>query len=141
MIYTETALATEGITKPAIINYFATINQAEFVKTASLFSDYGTLLAPFEKPIVGREKILAYLSKEAKGMKLLPQQGITESETELNCETYKILGKVKTALFSVNVAWYFTFNQDDQIATVQIKLLASLNELLNLQSEHAKQQR
>jgi len=137
MTYTETALVTEGITKPGIIDYFATINQAEFVKTASLFSDHGTLFAPFEKPIIGREKIAAYLSKEAKGMKLLPQQGIYETgaETESNCETYKILGKVKTALFSVNVAWYFTFNQDDQIATVQIKLLASPRELLNLQSK------
>jgi hypothetical protein len=137
MTYTETALVIEGITKVAIIDYFATINQAEFVNTASLFSEHGTLLAPFEKPIVGREKIAAYLSKEAKGMKLLPQQGICE--TESNCETYKILGKVKTALFSVNIAWYFTFNQDDQIATVQIKLLASPEELLSLQSEQAKQ--
>jgi hypothetical protein len=129
----KTALAIEGITKPAIINYFATINQAEFVKTASLFADHGTLLAPFVKPIVGRAKIAAYLSKEAQGMKLLPQQGICV--TELNCETYKILGKVKTALFSVNVSWYFTFSQDDQIATVQIKLLASPQELLNLKSK------
>ncbi|MEY2833972.1 MAG: hypothetical protein RLZZ574_3231 [Cyanobacteriota bacterium] len=136
MIYTD-ALAIEGITKPAIINYFATVNQAKFVKTASLFAENGSLLAPFEKPIVGKGKIAAYLSKEAKGMKLSPQQGIceTESATESNCETYKILGKVKTALFSVNVAWYFTFNQDDQIATVQIKLLASPQELLSLQSK------
>ena len=133
MTYTETALVIVGITKPAIIDYFATINQAEFVKTASLFADHGILLAPFEKPIVSRAKIEAYLSKEAKGMKLSPQQGIckTESATESNCETYKILGKVKTALFSVNVAWYFTFSQDDQIATVQIKLLASPQELLS----------
>jgi hypothetical protein len=66
MIYTD-ALAIEGISVPAIIDYFATINQAEFVKTASLFADCGTLLAPFTKPIVGRAKIAAYLSKEAKG--------------------------------------------------------------------------
>jgi Nuclear transport factor 2 (NTF2) domain len=132
MIYTD-ALAIEGITKPTIINYFATVNQAEYIKTASLFADHGTMLAPFEKPIVGRAEIAAYLSKEAKGMKLLPQQGICE--TEANCETYKILGKVKTTLFSVNVAWYFTFRQAEQIATVQIKLLASPQELLSLQSK------
>lgn len=137
MTYTETALVIEGLTKSAIINYFATVNQAEFVQTASLFAEHGSLLAPFEKPIVGRAKIAAYLNKEAKGMKLLPQQGIcaSESEIESNCETYKILGKVKTALFSVNVAWYFTLSQDDKIATVQIKLLASPQELLSLNSK------
>lgn len=133
MTYTETALVIEGITKSAIINYFATINQAEFVQTASLFTDQGTLLAPFEKPIVGRGKIAAYLSKEAKGMKLLPQQGICEIESDL--QKYKVLGKVKTALFSVNVAWYFTLSQEDKLATVQIKLLASPQELLSLQSK------
>jgi hypothetical protein len=145
MTYTEKTSVIEGINKPAIIDYFATINQAEFVKTASLFADQGTLLAPFEEPIVGRAAIAAYLSKEAKGMKLLPQRRIceTESETELetepNCERYKILGKVKTALFSVNVAWYFTLSQDAQIATVRIKLLASPQELLGLQAKQAKQ--
>jgi hypothetical protein len=133
MIYTETDLAIEGISKPTIINYFATVNQAKFVQTASLFSDQGTLLAPFEKPIVGRAKIAAYLSKEAKGMKLLPQQGICEIESDL--QKYKVLGKVKTALFSVNVAWYFTLSQEDKLATVQIKLLASPQELLSLQSK------
>lgn len=132
MIYTDT-LAIEGISKPAILNYFSTVNQEEFTQTASLFAEHGSLLAPFEKPIIGRVKIAAYLSKEAKGMKLLPQQGICETESDL--EKYKILGKVKTALFSVNVAWYFTFNQDEQIATVQIKLLASPQELLSLKSK------
>lgn len=137
MTYTENGLVIEEITKPTIIDYFVTINQAEFVKTASLFADQGTLLAPFEKPIVGRAAIAAYLSKEAKGIKLSPQQRIceTELETEPNCETYKILGKVKTALFSVNVAWYFTLSQEDKLATVQIKLLASPQELLSLQSK------
>lgn len=133
MTYTENALVIKGISAPAIIDYFATINQAEFIQTASLFTENGSLLAPLENPIVGREKIAAYLSKEAKGMKLLPQQGICEIESDL--QKYKVLGKVKTALFSVNVAWYFTLSQEDKLATVQIKLLASPQELLSLQSK------
>ncbi|NJK58744.1 MAG: hypothetical protein HC939_23570 [Pleurocapsa sp. SU_5_0] len=70
MTYTENTLVIKGISAPAIIDYFATINQAEFIQTASLFTENGSLLAPLENPIVGREKIAAYLSKEAKGMKL-----------------------------------------------------------------------
>jgi hypothetical protein len=129
----ETSFAITGITKPAIIDYFSTVNQAEFTKTAVLFAENGSLLAPFTKPITGRASITAYLTQEARGMKLLPQQGICE--TEATGEKYQIFGKVKTALFSVNVAWYFTFNPENQINTVQVKLLASPQELLSLQSK------
>jgi hypothetical protein len=129
----ETSLAIAGITKPAIIDYFATVNQAEFSKTAALFTEDGSLLAPFTKPIIGRASIIAYLTQEARGMKLLPQQGICETESDF--EKYQIFGKVKTALFSVNVAWYFTLNLENQISTVQVKLLASPQELLSLQSK------
>ena len=125
-------IAIEGIEESAIVNYFATINQEEFTETASLFAEDGKMLAPFEKPIVGREKIAAYLIKEATGMKLLPQQGIWETEEE---ERYKVLGKVRTSLFSVNVAWYFTLNSDSQLTSARIKLLASPQELLGLQNK------
>jgi Nuclear transport factor 2 (NTF2) domain len=133
MTYLETSLAAAGITKPAIVAYFTTINQAEFSKTTALFAENGSLLAPFTKPIIGRANITAYLTQEAGGMKLLPQQEICETESD--CEKYQIYGKVKTALFSVNVAWYFTFNPENQISTVQVKLLASPQELLSLQSK------
>ena len=129
---TEHSIAIEGIEESAIVNYFATINQEEFSQTASLFAEDGKMLAPLEKPIVGREKITAYLVKEATGMKLLPQQGILETE---ETERYKVLGKVSTSLFSVNVAWYFTLNQDSQITSARIKLLASPQELLSLQKK------
>jgi hypothetical protein len=127
----ETSLAIAGITKSAISDYFATVNQAEFSKTAALFAENGSLLAPFTKPIRGRASITAYLTQEARGMELLPQQGICETESAF--EQYQILGKVKTTLFSVNVAWYFTLNSESQISTVQVKLLASPQELLSLQ--------
>ena len=132
MTYTE-ALTIEGITQPAITNYFTTFNQAEFTQTASLFAEDGELIAPFEKPIIGRAKIAAYLDREAKGMTVLPKQGIYNSESDSN--SYKVVGKVKTSLFSVNVAWFFTLNSDSQIAIARIKLLASPQELLGLKSK------
>ena len=132
-IQAEHSIAIEGIEESAIVNYFATINQEEFTETASLFAEDGKMLAPLEKPIVGREKITAYLAKEATGMKLLPQQGILETEEET--ERYKVLGKVSTSLFSVNVAWYFTLNSDSQITSARIKLLASPQELLSLKNK------
>ena len=132
MTYTE-ALAIEGITQPAITNYFTTFNRSEFTQTASLFAEDGELIAPFEKPIIGREKIAAYLDREAKGMTVLPKQGIYDSESDSN--SYKVVGKVKTSLFSVNVAWFFTLNFDRQIAIAEIKLLASPQELLGLKSK------
>lgn len=140
MTYTETQTEhfakIEGIEEAVIVRYFATINQEGFEATAALFTEDGELLAPFEKPIVGRDAIAAYLSKEAKGMKLLPLQGIYESaEKENNLPTVKVTGKVKTSLFSVNVAWYFNLNTTQKITRVKIKLLASPQELLGLQQK------
>lgn len=132
MTYSESNQAIEGITEAAIVEYFATFNREAFTETASLFSETGELLAPFEKPIVGRDKIAVYLSQEAKGMTLLPKQGICEVS---NSTEYKVIGKVKTSLFTVNVAWYFILNSKQQISTAKIKLLASPQELLGLKSK------
>ena len=130
---TSESMVIEGISAPAITNYFLTINQEEFSETASLFAEDGEMLAPFEKPIVGKEKITSYLEKEATGMKLLPMQGICETEDDT--ERFKVLGKVRTSMFSVNVAWYFTLNAQGQLTSARIKLLASPQELLNLQNQ------
>jgi len=138
MTYTESALAVAGITETAIVDYFSTINRELYAETAALFTETGELLAPFEKPIVGRDKITAYLSQEAKGMTLLPKQGIRE--VEIDSTAYKVTGKVKTSLFSVNVAWYFTLNLERQITTARIKLLASPQELLGLKSKREGKQ-
>ena len=123
---------TSIIKESVIANYFATINQEDFEQTASLFSKDGTLLAPFEKPLVGKEAIALYLTKEAKGMKLFPLQEIEEA-TQEDYKKIKIVGKVQTPFFSVNVSWYFTLNQANQIAIAKIKLIASPQELLGLQ--------
>ncbi|MGL5076282.1 MAG: hypothetical protein ACRDBG_10685, partial [Waterburya sp.] len=79
MIYSEierdSTLTKEDNQKNLVIdNYFATINREDFEQTAALFAEDGKLLAPFEDPILGRDAIALYLHKEAKGMKLLPQQ-------------------------------------------------------------------
>ena len=131
---TEQPITINGIEESAITNYFATINQEKFDQTAALFAVDGELLAPFEQPIVGRKAIASYLSKEAKGMKLLPKQGKSElGENDL--EQIHVTGKVKTALFGVNVAWYFNLNQARQITSAKIKLLASPQELLGLKQK------
>lgn len=136
-IQTEDSPVIEGIEETAIAAYFTAINREDFTATAALFAEDGAMLAPFEKPIVGREKITAYLTKEATGMKLLPKIGVweTEEDTERYKKVKKVLGKVRTSLFSVNVAWYFTLNSEAQITSAKIKLLASPQELLNLQGK------
>ena len=131
------SMSIKGINEAAIVDYFSTFNQAAFTQTASLFAETGELLAPFENPIVGRDKIAAYLHKEAKGMSVLPKQGICESNA--NSKKYKVTGKVKTSLFTVNVAWYFILNANSQISTARIKLLASPQELLGLKSKKESQ--
>lgn len=130
-ISTDDNLVIDGIKELFIYNYFVTINREEFKQTATLFAEEGKLLAPFENPIIGRDAIALYLSREAKGMTLLPQQGIYEY-SEDDSEQIKVLGKVKTSLFTVNVAWFFNYNSQQQITTARIKLLASPQELLGL---------
>lgn len=133
-LQTNSVLTRESNSKSIIDNYFATINQEVFEQTAALFTEDGELLAPFEKPIIGRQAIALYLTKEAKGMKLLPQQAICESIAD-DLEKIKVTGKVKTSLFTVNVAWFFSVNSEKHITTAQIKLLASPQELLSLRGQ------
>ena len=132
---TESSIDIEHIAEASIINYFATIDREEFGETAALFAEDGIMLAPFESPIVGREAIALYLAKEAKGMNLLPKEGVYQP-TEDNSFQIMVRGKVQTSLFSVNVAWYFNLNDQQQITTVKIKLLASPKELLNLRESN-----
>ena len=131
-IKTEYSSTIEGVEEIVIYNYFATINQEDFEQTATLFAEDGQLLAPFEKPLIGRQAIAAYLTKEAKGMELLPQTGIAIAD---NPQQFDIKGKVKTSLFTVNVGWYFELNQLKKITTAKIKLLASPQELLGLKNK------
>ena len=128
----ESSVAFSQLEKPTIHSYFATINQGKFQETARLFALSGRLLAPFEQPIVGREAIAKYLSQEAAGMSLFPDTAVIEADTEST--SIKVVGKVSTILFKVNVAWLFVLNTEQQITQVRIKLIASPQELLGLKN-------
>lgn len=116
---------------PVIQQYFDALNGETYPEAASLFEEAGVLRAPFEQPVQGREAIAAYLSQEARGMVLQPDQG-TVASTAYGAEI-TIQGKVQTRLFKVNVAWIFeVVSARSALASVQVKLLASPQELLKL---------
>lgn len=114
--------------------YFATLNQAAFAETASLFTESGILFPPFDQPVVGPAAILKYLQAEAQGMQVEPIQfqftHLTDDQIQAD-----VTGQVQTVLFKVNVAWNFGLNSQAQIEFVRVNLLASLQELLHLRSE------
>jgi len=114
--------------------YFATFNVGDFDETAQLFAESGQLRPPFEEPIVGPEAIAAYLKSEAEGMEAFPK----ELEIELGeCDRRRIIvrGQVTASVFKVNCAWIFDLNLKGEIDQVRVKLLASMQELLNIRPE------
>ncbi len=117
------------IFQKTLVDYFATINAAQFQSTAELFAEDGILYPPFDSALIGRNAIATYLAREATGMKLIPEQGSVFSPETENF-AYRVNGKVQTPLFSVNVAWEFVLNADSEILAVKIKLLAKLEELI-----------
>lgn len=119
------------IVQETVACYFETLSAEDFQTTANLFAEGGILYPPFESAVIGREAIVTYLETEAKGLKLLPLNYITEPLEEGNVQC-KVQGKVQTPLFSVNVAWHFILNSAFEMTSVQIKLLAALEELLRL---------
>ena len=123
----------DRLSEPTICRYFETFNAQDFQATASLFAPDGALYPPFEAAVVGQEAIADYLSREAKGMKTLPQQE-TIRHLENGSTEYRVMGKVLTSLFSVNIAWDFVVDSQSQIVSVQVKLLAALEELLKLKT-------
>ncbi len=124
-----------GITKPAVLRYFETLNAGDFAATANLFADDGILNAPFEEPIIGKSSIDTYLKTEARGMQLEPQQGISQVLEDGLVEV-QVSGRVQTSAFGINVAWLFLLNSHEEILSVTVKLLASPQELLNLRPAH-----
>jgi hypothetical protein len=66
-------------------------------------------------------------------MQLKPQEGVSQT-LENGQQQVQVFGKVKTPLFWVNVAWQFILNPNGEIAVVTVKLLASLQELLNFKN-------
>ncbi len=114
-----------------IHNYFLLLNCGKFLEAANLFAVKGCLKPPFEKLIQGRSAIAQYLKNEALGMKLYPEN-IEILVRDLDHTQCQITGKVKTSYFTVNVSWLIHLNAEEEITIVDIRLLASLSDLLIL---------
>ncbi|WP_164929413.1 orange carotenoid protein N-terminal domain-containing protein [Gloeobacter violaceus] len=128
----------EGIKEPVVLAYFEAMNTDNFDAAVALFAPDGALQPPFREPIVGHQAIAAYMREEAKGLTLMPQQGISQVLGD-GSKQLKITGKVQTPWFGVNVAmniaWRFALNPEGKIFYVGIDLLASPQELLNLRPD------
>ena len=125
-------LSIEGITEPTILRYFGILNAGDFEAAAALFAADGVMYPPFEEGIIGPEAIAAYLHQEAQGIKLEPRQGVIQPLEDDSLDV-QVTGKVQTSWCGVNVSWLFLLNQQRQIVKAKIKLLASPQELINLQ--------
>jgi hypothetical protein len=124
-------LETAWLQEPVISDYFLKLNQGDFMGVAQLFAEQGCLCAPFQGEICGREAIYDYLQAEGKGMTAVPKSGSIEPLQNGGTE-HQVVGQVRTALFTVNVAWTIELNAAKEIVSVTIKLLAELKELLGL---------
>jgi hypothetical protein len=111
--------------------YFQTFNEGQFADTAQLFAADGQLLPPFEEPIVGPEAIHRYLQQEAEGMQAFPKAVEILADASRD-RGFIVRGQVTAIVFKVNCAWIFELTDQEQIASVRVKLLASMQELLNL---------
>ncbi|MEE3715840.1 ketosteroid isomerase family protein [Tumidithrix elongata RA019] len=118
--------------EPVIQRYFETLNAGNFQATAALFAPNGALHPPFENLVIGEEAIATYLNQEAQGIKLYPRCITNRTAIENDLVQVTVSGHVKTAWFSVNVAWKFVLNPAQEIVYVAIELLATLQELANL---------
>jgi len=131
----RTQVTIAGITHPTVLSYIDNMNANDFEAAANLFSPEGALQPPFQKPIIGREAILAYMREECQGLKLMPEHGVVESQEE-GYTPIKVTGKVQTPWFGssvgMNIVWRFLLDPEGKIFFVAIDLLASPKELLKL---------
>jgi hypothetical protein len=126
----ELSLHIAGVESPTIAAYFNNLNSGNFAATAALFTDDGCLHPPFEQPIV-RDEIATYLEREARGMIFSPESGaMLIKDNDLT--QYHIQGRVKTNYFTINVSWLIQLTPDARILLVEVKLLATLAELLKV---------
>lgn len=115
----------------AVASYFAGFNTEDYRAVAALFTADGVLLAPFEEPLVGAEAIYTYLQAEAVSMRATPVEVKTEMDAD-GTQCVVVRGRVKTLLFTVSVRWTFALTAADTIQSAEIKLMASLQELMLL---------
>ncbi len=131
----RTKVSIKGIDNVTVRSYMENMNAYDFQTAVALFTEDGALKPPFQEPIVGQANILAYMRDECYGLKLLPEQGVSEP-AEGGFTQIKVTGKVQTPWFSdnvgINLAWRFLLNPEGKIFFVGIDVLASAQELLNL---------
>lgn len=132
----EPALNLAAIS-PIVDRYFTGFNAEDYRAVAALFEADGVLLAPFEEPIVGPEAIYTYLQAEAINMRgtplaveMTPNPVGAAPTTEQGTQQVMVKGRVKTLLFTVSVRWTFVLTAANRIQSAEIKLLASLQELM-----------
>jgi Orange carotenoid protein, N-terminal/Nuclear transport factor 2 (NTF2) domain len=129
------SIKIKGIDNPTVLSYINNMNAFDFESAVALFKEDGALQPPFEEPIVGQEKILAYMREDCYGLKLMPERGVSEP-ADGEFTQIKVMGKVQTPWFDssvvINVAWRFLLDPEGKIFFVGIDVLASAQELLNL---------
>jgi Nuclear transport factor 2 (NTF2) domain len=127
----------QGIDEPVIDRYFERLNNGEFMAIAELFAEQGCLNPPFDKQVQGREAIAQYLEKEAIDIRFFPEYGeittldIAPPLEDSDRTQYQIQGKVEMNWFTVNISWSIQLNAAKEIALVDVKLLATLDDLLS----------
>lgn len=131
----RTKVSIKGIDNETVLSYMDNMNAFDFQAAVALFAEEGALKPPFQEPIVGQENILAYMREDCYGLKLLPEQGISEP-AEAGFTQIKVTGKVQTPWFGdkvgIDLAWRFLLNPEGKIFFLGIDVLASPQELLNL---------
>ena len=131
----RTSVSIEGMTNPTVINYMNLLNANDFDELIKLFAPDGALQPPFQKPLVGQDRVLKFFKEECQNLKLIPERGVAEP-VEDGFTQIKVTGKVQTPWFGagvgMNMAWRFLLNSENKIFFVAIDLLASPKELLNL---------
>ena len=134
----QISIVIDDIHQQIINSYFSDLNDRNFEEVANLFSLQGCLYPPFEKGICGRAAIRRYLEAEATGIQAFPQSINVQSDptgyifNEDSRISYQVMGYVKTSFFTVNVGWSIQLNSKQEIVSVEVKILADLQELLGL---------
>ena len=114
-----------------ILRYFTLFNLGEYRQVAELFTVKGSLYPPLEPAVVGKDNIASYLLKEAEGMavSLLSAKTHLREDGRLQVD---VRGSVTALVFKVNVVWCFVLTQENEIESVRVDLVATLEELLRL---------
>lgn len=126
----KTKIDIQGIHESVIYEYFEKLNNGEFTATAELFAEQGCLNPPFDNQVQGRDAIAQYLAEQAQGIRFFPEDGEILM-SDLSHTQYQIQGKVELNWFTVNISWSIELNAAKEIMTVDVKLLASLEDLLS----------